>query len=60
MASNDYEVNLRTEMDLAKLHARFDELREKQWAELVEMQRRQIELLEKLLRERDEPGVAGS
>ena len=50
MASNDYEVNVRTELDLAKLHARFDDLREKQWAELVEMQRRQIELLEKLLR----------
>lgn len=54
MASNDYEVNLRTEMDLAKLHARFDELREQQWVQLVEMQRQQIELLERLLRERDE------
>jgi len=51
MASNDYEVNLRTETDLARLHARFDELRERQWADLVEMQRRQIELLERLLRE---------
>ena len=52
MATNDYEVNLRTEMDLAKLHARFDELREQQWVQLVEMQRRQIELLERLLQER--------
>ncbi len=56
MASNDYEVNLRTEMELSKLHVRFDELREKQWAELVEMQRRQIELLERLLREREAGG----
>ncbi len=61
MATNDYEVNLRTEMDLAKLHVRFDELREQQWAQLVEMQRRQIELLERLLRERDsEPGTGGA
>jgi uncharacterized membrane protein/uncharacterized membrane protein YeaQ/YmgE (transglycosylase-associated protein family) len=59
MASNDYEVNMRTEMDLAKLHARFDELREQQWSELVGMQRRQIELLERLLREREEGDAAG-
>ena len=60
MATNDYEVNLRTEMDLAKLHVRFDELREQQWAELVEMQRRQIELLERLLSDRGQAGTAGS
>ena len=53
MASSDYEVNLRTEMELSRLHVRFDELREKQWAEMIEMQRRQIELLERLLRERE-------
>jgi len=62
LASNDYEVNLRTEMDLAHLHEHFEELREKRWAELVEMQQRQIELLERLLRERlgDESGGAGA
>ncbi len=60
MATNDYEVNLRTEMDLAKLHARFDELREQQWAQLVEMQRQQIELLERLLREREAGGETGA
>lgn len=60
MASNDYEVNLRTETDLAKLHVRFDELREQQWVELVEMQRRQIELLERLLRERATDGGGGA
>jgi uncharacterized membrane protein len=52
MASNDYEVNVRTEMQMQSLHARFDELREKDWAALVEMQQRQIELLQTLLRER--------
>ena len=52
MASNDYEVNVRAEMELARLHARFDELRERDWQELVDMQRRQLELLESLLRDR--------
>lgn len=61
MASSDYEVNLRTEMELSKLHIRFDELREKQWVELVEMQRRQIDLLERLLhgRKADAGGADG-
>ena len=59
MASSDYEVNLRTEMELSRLHVRFDELREKQWAEMVEMQRHQIELLERLLRERVTPAASG-
>ena len=60
MASNDYEVNVRTELDLAKLQARFDELRDKQWAELVGMQARQIELLERLLRERGAGGASAA
>ena len=59
MASSDYEVNLRTGMELSRLHVRFDELREKQWAEMVEMQRHQIELLERLLRERITPAASG-
>src|SRR5437660_1531429 len=31
MASNDYEVNLRSEMEIQGLHARFDQLRERDW-----------------------------
>jgi uncharacterized membrane protein/uncharacterized membrane protein YeaQ/YmgE (transglycosylase-associated protein family) len=58
MASNDFEVNLRAEMELVRLHARFDELHERDWQALVEMQRRQIELLESILRERG--GAASS
>jgi uncharacterized membrane protein/uncharacterized membrane protein YeaQ/YmgE (transglycosylase-associated protein family) len=50
MASNDYEVNVRAEMELTRLHARFDELRDRDWQELVEMQRRQLELLEETVR----------
>jgi len=50
-AAHDYEVNLKAELEIRALHDKLDALREQQWAELVEMQRRQIELLERLLRE---------
>ena len=51
MASHDYEVNLRAEMEIQTLHARFDDLRQRDWAELVVMQQRQIELLECIVRD---------
>jgi len=53
-AAHDYEVNLKAELEIANLHQKMDELREKQWAELVEMQQEQIRLLTKLLEEKDE------
>jgi uncharacterized membrane protein len=51
-AAHDYEVNLKAEIEIANLHEKLDELREKQWAELVEMQQEQIRLLTKLLEEK--------
>ena len=51
MATNDYEVNLRSELAINSLYSRFDELREKEWAGLVKMQQRQIELLEDIVRD---------
>jgi uncharacterized membrane protein len=56
-AKNDYDVNVRAEQEITKLHAKFDELREREWADLVEMQRRQISMLEQAL-ERLMPGGA--
>jgi uncharacterized membrane protein len=53
-AAHDYEINLKAEMEIANLHQKLDELREKQWAELVEMQQEQISLLTKLLEEKNE------
>ena len=50
MASHDYEVNLRAEMEIQSLHARFDDLRDRDWAALVAIQQRQIELLESIVR----------
>ncbi|HEX2203144.1 MAG TPA: DUF1003 domain-containing protein [Longimicrobium sp.] len=48
-AAHDYEVNLKAEIEIRALHEKLDLLREESWADLVEMQRRQIELLEELL-----------
>jgi uncharacterized membrane protein len=47
-ARHDYEVNLKAEMEIVSLHLKMDELREKQWALLMELQHRQVELLTKL------------
>jgi uncharacterized membrane protein len=46
-ADHDYEVNLKAELEIMGLHEKLDLLRDKQWNELVEMQQRQIALLEK-------------
>ncbi len=52
-AAHDYEINLKAELEIASLHAKMDELREKQWAELVAMQQEQINLLTKLLEKKN-------
>lgn len=48
-AQHDYEVNLKSELEILALHQKVDTLREQQWAELVAMQKEQIELLGRLL-----------
>ena len=48
-AAHDYEVNLKAELEILSLHEKIDELRQKKWLELIELQQKQIELLEKLL-----------
>jgi len=50
-AAHDYEVNLKAELEIRNLHEKLDLLRERQWSELVALQQRQIEMLERLLRE---------
>jgi uncharacterized membrane protein len=54
-AQNDYRVNLNAEMQILSLHSKFDELREQQWAALVELQQRQIALLEQMAGGRSGP-----
>jgi uncharacterized membrane protein len=47
-ARHDYEINLKAEMEVMGLHAKIDELRDREWATLVQMQERQIALLEQI------------
>ena len=47
-AAHDYEVNLKSELEILALHQKVDALREQQWAELVAMQQEQIKLLTRL------------
>jgi uncharacterized membrane protein len=47
-ARHDYEINLKAEMEVMGLHAKIDELRDRQWVMLVQMQDRQIALLEQI------------
>lgn len=48
-ASHDYEVNMKAEMEIRFLHEKLDDLREEKWLQLVEMQQKQIELLNNIL-----------
>lgn len=51
-AEHDYEVNMKAELEIEQLHSKLDELRERRWAELVEMQQEQIRLLMELVEKR--------
>ncbi|MEJ2368823.1 MAG: DUF1003 domain-containing protein [Acidobacteriota bacterium] len=54
-AAEDYEVNLKAELEIAGLHEKLDELRSDKWLELLRIQQEQIELLKALLREQKIP-----
>lgn len=44
-AEHDYEVNLKAELEIMLLHEKMDLLREKQWDELLQIQKEQLKLL---------------
>ncbi len=48
-AEHDYEVNLKAELEIMLLHEKIDTLRQAQWLELIDIQRRQLELLAALV-----------
>lgn len=56
-AEHDYEVNLKAELEVMALHEKLDTLREQQWAELIELQRRQLALLEGIVAKREREGA---
>ena len=46
MSQHDYEVNLKAEMEIMALHLKIDQLREGDWTTLIELQQRQLALLD--------------
>ncbi|MGE8232586.1 MAG: DUF1003 domain-containing protein [Stenotrophomonas sp.] len=48
-AENDYQVNIKSELEVLQIHEKLDLLRSQDWALLVEQQNRQIEMLQRLL-----------
>jgi uncharacterized membrane protein len=48
-AEHDYEVNLKAELEIMALHEKIDVLREKQWGELISIQKEQLRLLSQLI-----------
>ena len=51
-AAHDYEVNLKAELDIMRLHQKIDNLSNQQWSGLIALQEEQIHLLTKLLEAR--------
>jgi uncharacterized membrane protein len=50
-AEHDYEVNLKSELEIMTLHEKMDLLREKQWSELISIQQEQLKLLSQLVKD---------
>ena len=50
-SKNDYEVNLKAEMEIMQLHEKFNEMRDSLWMEFVTMQQQQLDMLEKIIAE---------
>jgi uncharacterized membrane protein/uncharacterized membrane protein YeaQ/YmgE (transglycosylase-associated protein family) len=50
-AQLDYEVNLKSEVEILALHDKLDEIRDREWRDaMLEMQRKQLELLHAMAR----------
>ena len=48
-AEHDYEVNLKAELEIMLLHEKIDDLKDKQWEELLAIQKEQLQLLSNLI-----------
>lgn len=57
-AEHDYEVNLKAELEIMLLHEKIDLLRQGQWAELLQMQKEQLQLLAHLKDQGSAPPAA--
>ena len=54
-AENDYQVNVKSELEILQVHEKLDVLRAQDWAALVELQNSQIEMLRRLLERAEIP-----
>jgi uncharacterized membrane protein len=53
-ADNDYEVNVKSEVEIHLLHEKLDYLMESKWQLLIELQQLQIELLQEITKRSDQ------
>ncbi|MGE3726423.1 MAG: DUF1003 domain-containing protein [Candidatus Sericytochromatia bacterium] len=51
---NDYQVNLKAELEIRQLHFKLDQLTHHQWQHLMQIQELQMEMLEELLEKNEE------
>lgn len=51
-ATNDYEVNLKSELEIIRLHEKIDEFRQVKWSSLIELQQEQLDLLRDIAKNR--------
>ena len=49
-SQNDYQVNLKAELEIRHLHEKVDHLLSRQWQRLAEIQQMQLELMHDLSR----------
>ena len=49
-AANDYQVNLKSEIEIMALHEKLDEIRDRQMTELILRQQEQIEILTQMMK----------
>jgi uncharacterized membrane protein len=54
-AEHEYEINLKSEIEIGQIHKKLDDLRESRWNDLVGQQQKQTEYLERLLAGRGSP-----
>lgn len=55
-AEQDYKVDLKAELEVRQLIVKLDQLRHQQWQRLLEIQKIQTDLMEQILRQRDNAG----
>ena len=48
-AENDYEVNLKAELEITALHEKIDSMRQRQLEQLLLLQQNQLDMIKKLI-----------